>query len=138
VSLLVVVAFATTACATARSIQPIVFQGPGFDHAKYQADLAHCYQMVDSQSPGLGSGSAVAAKTIGGAVLGAAAGAILGGAFGDAGRGAALGSAIGGVTGGAGGYGASEIEKRMVYHQAVTQCLTLKGYQVMGATGRMQ
>ena len=36
-----------TACATAQSIRPIVFQGPGFDHGKYQADLADCYRMVE-------------------------------------------------------------------------------------------
>lgn len=71
-------------------------------------------------------------------MLGAVAGSILGGVFGSAGRGAAVGTAIGGVTSGVGAYGSSEAEKRTVYHQAITSCLTLKGYQVMGATGRMR
>jgi hypothetical protein len=127
-----------SACATARSISPIVFQGPGFDPMKYQVDLADCYRMVEDQAPGMASGTDVTAKAVGGAVLGAVAGSILGGVFGSAGRGAALGTAVGGVTGGVGAYGGSEMEKRTVYHQAITSCLTLKGYQVMGATGRMR
>jgi uncharacterized membrane protein len=127
-----------TACATARSIQPIVFQGPGFDHARYQADLADCYRMVDEQSPGTGSAAGVAAKTVGGGILGAVAGTVIGAAAGSPGRGAALGSAIGGTAGGVGGYAGSEREKRQVYHRAVTQCLALKGYTVMGATGLAQ
>jgi hypothetical protein len=130
--------FLVSACATARSISPIVFQGPGFDPMKYQIDLDDCYRMVEGQAPGMASGTNVVAKTIGGAALGAVAGVILGGAFGSAGRGAAVGTAIGGVTGGVGAYGGSEVEKRRIYHQAITSCLTLKGYQVMGATGRMQ
>lgn len=127
-----------SACATARSISPIVFQGPGFDPMKYQVDLNDCYRMVESQAPGMASGTDVASKAVGGAVLGAVAGTILGAVVGSPGRGAALGTAIGGTAGGVGAYGGSESEKRMVYHQAITSCLTLKGYQVMGATGRMR
>jgi hypothetical protein len=127
-----------SACATSRSIQPIVFQGPGFDRGKYQADLSDCYQMVESQSPSTGSAADVAMKTVGGAFLGATAGAILGVVTGHAGQGAAIGTAAGGILGGAGGYGASELEKRMVYHQAVISCLGVKGYHVLGATGRMR
>lgn len=134
----VILMLALTACATARSISPIVFQGPGFDPIKYQVDLADCYRMVEDQAPGVGSVADVTAKAIGGAILGATAGAILGGVVGNAGRGAALGTAIGGTAGGIGAYGGAEVEKRMIYHQAVTSCLTLKGYQVLGATGRMR
>lgn len=126
------------ACATARSIQPIVFQGPEFDSMKYQGDLADCYRMVDDQTSGMASGTDVTAKTIGGAALGAVAGVILGSAFGSAGRGVAIGTAVGGVTGGVSAYGGSEMEKRTLYHQAITSCVTLKGYQVLGATGRMR
>lgn len=133
-----ILTLALTACATARSISPIVFQGPGFNQVAYQAAVDDCYRMVESQAPGAASAADVAVKTVGGAILGAAAGAILGGVFGNAGHGAAIGTAIGGVTGGAGGYGASELEKRMVYHQAVVGCLGFKGYQVLGATGRMR
>lgn len=127
-----------TACATARSISPIVFQGPGFDPMKYQVDLANCYNMVENQVSGISSGTDVASKAVGGAVLGAVAGTILGAVVGSPGRGAALGTAIGGTAGGVGAYAGSESEKRMVYHQAVTSCLTLKGYQVLGATGKMR
>jgi hypothetical protein len=136
-TMLTITLFAS-ACATSRSIQPIVFQGPGFDQVRYQADLADCHRMVESQSPGAGSAADVAAKTVGGALLGATAGAILGAVTGHARQGAVIGTAAGSILGGAGGYGASELEKRMVYHQAVTSCLALKGYQVLGATGRMR
>lgn len=138
VTYFLILALAFTACATARSISPIVFQGPGFDPMKYQVDLADCYRMVEDQAPGVGSGTDVTAKAVGGAILGATAGAILGGVIGSPGRGAALGTAIGGTAGGVGAYAGSESEKRMVYHQAVTSCLTLKGYQVLGATGKMR
>jgi len=135
-AVVVLCAVMVTACATSRSISPIVFQGPGFEQARYQTDLEDCYRMVEQQAPGFGSSAGVAAKTIGGGILGAVAGTVIGAAVGSPGRGAALGAAIGGTAGGVGGYAESEQEKRQVYYQAVTQCLTLKGYQVMGATGR--
>jgi len=127
-----------SACATPRSIAPIVFQQPGFDHTKYQADLTDCYRMIEDQAPGLGDGASIAARTVGGALVGAVGGSVVGGAIGSAGRGAALGTAIGGTAGGIGAYESSERDKRRIYHQAVTTCLTLKGYQVMGATGGMR
>lgn len=132
------VAIVLGGCATAQSIKPIVFQGPGFDHAKYQADLADCYRMVDEQAPGGSNAGSIAGKTIGGALLGAVAGTVIGAATGSPGRGAAIGSAVGGTVGGVGATAATETEKRHVYHSAVMQCLTLKGYTVMGATGRAQ
>lgn len=137
-SLLLILTLTLSACATARSISPIVFQGPGFDPMKYQVDLTDCYNMVETQASGISSGTDVAGKAVGGAVLGAVAGTILGAVVGSPGRGAALGTAIGGTAGGVGAYAGSETEKRMVYHQAVTSCLTLKGYQVLGATGKMR
>lgn len=135
-SLVLILGIMATACATARSISPLVFQGPEFDQIKYQIDLANCSRLVDDQASGLASGADVTATTVGGAALGAIAGALLGGAIGHAGRGAMVGTAIGGTAGGIGAYEGTERETQKVYHQAVTSCLTLKGYQVMGATGQ--
>ena len=134
-AVLLLLSLTLSACATARTISPIVFQDQRFDQSRYQAALADCYRMVDSQAPGTGSTAGVASEITGGALFGVAAGAILGGLVGSPGRGAALGAALGGTSGGLGAYGHSERDKRGVFHQAVTTCLTLKGYQVMGATG---
>lgn len=134
-AVVLVLSLTLSACATARTITPIVFQGHGFDQSRYQADKADCFRMVDSQAPGIGSGERVVSRLTGGTIVGVVAGAVLGGLVGSPGRGAALGAAIGGASGGLGGYEHSERDKQTVFHQAVTTCLTLKGYQVMGATG---
>lgn len=137
-SIVLILGILATGCATARSIQPIVFEGPGFDQATYQRALEDCYRMVEAQAPGMDSGANVATNALTGAGIGAVAGAIIGGAVGSPGRGAGLGATAGSTAGGLSGYGATEREKRQVYHQAITQCLTLKGYQVLGATGRLR
>lgn len=137
-SIVLTLVIMATGCATARSIQPIVFEGPGFDRATYQRALEDCYRMVDKQASGIDNGANVASQALSGAGIGAVAGAIIGGAIGAPGRGAALGAAAGSTAGGLSGYSGSEREKRQVYHQAITQCLTLKGYQVLGATGGMR
>jgi hypothetical protein len=124
--------FFISACATTPPIQPIVFQGPEFDSLKYQGDLADCHRIVEDQTSGIANGTDVTAKTIGGAALGAVAGVVLGSAFGSAGLGVAIGTAAGGVASGLGAYEGSETEKRTIFHQAITSCLTLKGYQVLG------
>lgn len=134
-SLILIAGIMAAGCVTARTIQPIVFEGPDFDRTAYQRALEDCYRMVEAQAPGIDSGAVIASQTLSGATIGTAAGAILGGAVGSPGRGAALGSAIGGTAGGIGGYSATERHKRQVYHQAVTQCLTLKGYRVLGGLG---
>lgn len=133
---LLAILIGVSGCATARSIKPIVFQGPGFNPAQYQADLADCYRMVDEQAPGVGSSGTIAATTLGGALLGGVAGTVLGAVAGSPGQGAAMGAAIGGTVGGVGASAATEAEKRQVYYSTVQQCLALKGYTVMGATGR--
>jgi uncharacterized protein YcfJ len=135
---LLLVSLILTACATSRSISPIVFQGTGYNHARYQADLTDCFRMIDEQSSGVHTADTVSRKATTGAILGTVAGAILGGVVGSPGRGATLGAAIGGATGGVSGYTGSEREKRQVYDQAVRSCLMLKGYQVLGAMGGIQ
>ncbi len=134
--LILIAGIMATGCATVRSIQPIVFEGPDFDRTAYQRALEDCYRMVEAQAPGIDSGAVIASQTLSGATIGTVAGAILGAAVGSPGQGAALGAAAGSTAGGISGYHATERDKRQVYHQAVTQCLTLKGYQVLGAMGR--
>jgi uncharacterized protein YcfJ len=137
-SIVLILGIMVAGCATARSIHPIIFEGPDFDRATYQRALEDCYRMIEAQAPGIDSGANVVGNALSGTGIGAVAGAIIGGAVGNPGRGAALGAAAGSTAGGLSGYGATEREKRQVYHQAITQCLTLKGYQVLGATGRLR
>lgn len=134
-SLILIAGIMAAGCATARTTQPIVFEGPDFDPTAYQRALEDCYRMVEAQAPGIDSGAVIASQILSGATIGTVAGAILGGAVGSPGRGAALGAAAGSTAGGISGYHATERDKRQVYHQAVTQCLTLKGYRVLGAMG---
>lgn len=63
-----------------------------------------------------------------GAVLGGAVGAVAGAFTGDIGRGAAQGAAMGGVGGGLSGAMSPDELK----HRYVNQCLSDKGYRVLG------
>lgn len=119
------------ACATPYASRPIVFQGLGFDIAGYDLAVATCRQMIDRQMPSQGAGDAAMGQVLLGALLGAGMGAAFGGALGNAGYGATLGTIAGGV-GGAGAAGQQADARQQVYNQALSRCLSEKGYTVLG------
>jgi outer membrane lipoprotein SlyB len=118
------------ACATPMASRPIVMQGPGFDVAAYDVALSDCRQMVLRQTNYQQADDA-ATRAVGGALIGAALGAALGAAMGNAGYGATIGT-VGGAAGGLGTYGEATAERQRVFNAALAQCLSLKGYQVLG------
>ena len=109
------------ACAT--TYQPII-DTKGLDIQKYNQDLAECRVLAD-QVDVVEDG---ATDALIGAGFGAAAGAALGALTGNAGMGAATGAAVGGFGGGGAGALTSSQRKQKV----LNNCLTSRGYKILG------
>lgn len=119
-----------SACATPYASRLIIMQGPEFNQHAYEEAYAACSVMVLRQLPP-DQGQQAAGDALLGALLGAALGAAFGAALGDAGLGASLGTVSGGAAG-LGTYGEQQAHRQQLYNQALSQCLTTKGYQVLG------
>lgn len=112
---------ALSACAT--TYTPVV-DTKGINQAKYQQDLNECRALSD-QIDAVGEG---ATDTLIGAGIGAAAGAALGAITGAPATGAATGAVIGGFGGG----GVSAADSMTRKRQIMNNCLTGRGYKVLG------
>jgi outer membrane lipoprotein SlyB len=108
----------------AQAYNPVI-DTQGHDSARYQQDLAECRQYAAQVEP-VGT-AAVGAVT--GAAAGAALGAITGALVGGVGAGEA--AAFGAATGGAVGLGAGIYEGTTGQRQALTNCMSGRGYNVL-------
>ena len=108
--------------AAACTSDPIVDM-QGVDHAKYQNDLAACWQYADQVDIASGAAAGTAIGAAGGAALGAIIGAITG----APGTGTAVGAVSGGATGGVSGGGSGASRKDRI----VRNCLRERGYAVL-------
>lgn len=113
---------ALAGCATA-NYTPVV-DTKGIDMMKYQQDLKECRALAD-QVDAVESG---ATDTLIGAGIGAAAGAALGAISGAPATGAATGAVIGGFGGG----GAGTVNSLERQKNIMNNCLTGRGYKVLG------
>ena len=101
--------------------------------AQSRQDIAYCQALSQQYVQQNNAGKDVAVNTLGGGAGGAAVGAIGGAIGGNAGKGAAIGAGVGAGLGLLrGAMKASEPPKN--YEAFVRQCLTDKGYQVIGFT----
>lgn len=90
-------------------------------------DVEECNQLADQYMES-GKGKQIAKSAGSGAVIGAAAGAVAGLFTGNVGRSAVFGGAVGG----AGGAAAGAMSPDEVRRNFMNQCLSDKGYKVMG------
>jgi hypothetical protein len=131
-SILLLLSFATLACATKR---PVLYPNEAFNNAGWevaQKDVDDC--LAQARAYGAG-GPSSAAKTAGstavGSASGAAVGAVVGAVHGRAGRGAAAGAAGGAVGGLLSGIFRSR-DPDPIDARFVNVCLSRQGYQVLG------
>lgn len=92
-----------------------------------EADINQCLSEADTYLES-SEGKKMAKSAGFGAIVGGAMGAVAGAFVGDISRGAAQGAAMGGVGGGAAGAMSPDELK----HRYVNQCLSDKGYRVLG------
>lgn len=97
---------------------------------QFEKDLAECMALADDYVKSE-AGKDVAKSTAGGGAAGGAMGAAGGAVTGNAGRGAGVGAAVG-ATGGLIRGGAKASKPSPMYKQFVNQCLSEKGYQIIG------
>ncbi len=125
------VMFAVAACAPRR---PVFYpndhlRSVGEDRA--QTDVQQCLELARDYVPEEAAASQTAKQTAGGAAVGAVVGTAVGAAAGNTGRGAAIGAAGGGTRGLIRGLSRSR-EPEPVTKRFVDQCLSERGYRVIG------
>lgn len=126
VLILFLVAILFTSCASRPKLYPNeTLKQRGSE--KGEADIDQCMKEADVYLKS-GKGKAMAKGAGAGAIIGGAIGTVAGIFSGDIVRGAAQGAAMGGVGGAAGG----ALSPDEIKHRYVNQCLSEKGYQVLG------
>jgi uncharacterized protein YcfJ len=118
--------FSLTSCASRPKLYPnAVLKSRGKEAS--EADINQCLKEADTYLES-SEGKKIAKSAGFGAVVGGAVGAVAGVFTGNIARGAAQGAAMGGVGGGvAGAMSPDELK-----HRYVNQCLSDKGYHVIG------
>jgi len=136
-SALALVAAGLVGCATAR---PILYANPKYNQVGRdgaQRDIADCEQLAKNAgaTPDQGRAAQTATATAIGAGAGAAGGAVGGAIWGSPGTGAAAGAAggaVGGLLWSLFGSWARPAQPSAPYMNYVNQCLTDRGYQLVG------